>query len=396
MRLKTLEGMDVSGKRVLLRVDFNVPMEGGRVTDDTRIRAHLETLRILRERGAIIGLVSHFGRPKGKVVPELSLEPVREAVKILTGWEIGFCEECAGEIASKRISEMRAGDICLFENIRFIPEEETNDVSFAEKLAAPYDLFVMDAFSAAHRAHASTEGVTRFLPSCAGKLMEKEISVLSEVREKPGKPMVMILGGAKVSDKIKFIQNMLDKTDVMLIGGAMAFPFLKAQGKQVGKSLCEEGTDHIASDILKTAISAGIKLILPVDLVVSDSPENKTNARTIKVDDMEDGFMGLDIGSETVDIFSLEIGKANTVLWNGPLGFFERAPFGEGTKRTGDAVCRRTVKGAVTVLGGGDTAAAANLLGFSDGVFHISTGGGATLEFFEGKELPGIAPLYEQ
>lgn len=396
MNLKTLEGFDVSGKKVLVRVDFNVPMEGDRVTDDTRIKAHLETLMMLRERKACIALAAHLGRPKGRVVPGLSLRPVCEAAKVLTGWEIGFCKESTGEIAYRQVSELAPGDICILENVRFHPEEEANNPAFAERMAAPFDAFVMDAFSAAHRAHASTEGVTRFLPSCAGKLMEREVSVLSGVRENPGKPMVMILGGAKVSDKIQFIRNMLGKTDIILIGGAMAFPFLIAQGKEVGRSFCEEGTEIIASEILETAITAGIKLVLPVDLVVSDSPENTRGARTAKVDEMEKELMGLDIGPETSEIFSSEIEKANTVLWNGPLGLFERPPFGEGTRKTGHSVCRRTDQGAVTVLGGGDTAAAANLLGFYKGVYHVSTGGGATLEFFEGKELPGITPLFDR
>ena len=253
MRLKTIEDCSFRGKNVLVRVDLNVPMEGGKVTDDTRIRAHLDTLGILRQGGARVALASHLGRPKGKVAADLSLFPVSQALGALLGCEVPFCEDCVGEKVSARVGSMGDGDVCLLENLRFYPGEEANDPAFAGELAEPFDLFVMDAFSAAHRAHASTVGVTRFLPSCAGKLMEKEVSVLSRVMECPKKPMVIILGGAKVSDKIGFIRSMLEKGDIMLIGGAMAFPFLKAMGKSIGGSFCEEGTEAVAAEILEAA-----------------------------------------------------------------------------------------------------------------------------------------------
>jgi phosphoglycerate kinase len=393
MELRTIEGNKLKGKKVLARVDFNVPMDEGRVADDTRLRAHMETLELLRRSGARIALVSHLGRPRGKVSAGLSLLPVARSLEELTGWRIGFCEECVGDKVSATIGSMGEGQICLLENVRFHPEEEANDPVFARKLGEPFDVFVMDAFSAAHRSHASTEGVTRFLPSLAGKLMEKEVKVLSAVMENPKRPMVLILGGAKVSDKIGFIRNMLEKANVMLIGGAMAFPFLKASGMDVGKSFCEEGTETVASEIIETARMTGVRILLPLDLVGSTSLENDPKQIVVRSDAIPEDMMGLDIGPETAEMFSAEVLKAETILWNGPLGLFERDPFGEGTKRVGLSVVERTSAGAVSVLGGGDTAAAANLLGFSKGIYHISTGGGATLEFFEGKELPGITPL---
>ena len=374
-------------------MDFNVPMDEGRVADDTRIRAHLKTLELLRRSGARIALVSHLGRPGGKVSPGLSLFPVARSLEDLTGWRIFFCEECVGDKISATIGSMGEGQICLLENVRFHPEEEANDPVFARKLGKPFDVFVMDAFSAAHRGHASTEGVTRFLPSFAGKLMEKEVSVLSAVKENPKRPMVLILGGAKVSDKIGFIRNMLEKADVMLIGGAMAFPFLKASGVNVGKSFCEKGTETVALEIMKTANMTGVRILLPLDLVASTSLENDPKKMLVRSDAIPEDMMGLDIGPETAGLFSAEVLKGETILWNGPLGLFEREPFGEGTQMVGLSVVERTSEGALSVLGGGDTAAAANLLGFAKGIYHISTGGGATLEFFEGKGLPGITPL---
>ncbi len=393
MELRTIESNKLKGKKVLVRVDFNVPMDEGRVADDTRIRAHLKTLELLRRSGARIALVSHLGRPGGKVSPGLSLFPVARSLEDLTGWRIFFCEDCVGDKISATIGSMGEGQICLLENVRFHPEEEANDPVFARKLGKPFDVFVMDAFSAAHRGHASTEGVTRFLPSFAGKLMEKEVSVLSAVKENPKRPMVLILGGAKVSDKIGFIRNMLEKADVMLIGGAMAFPFLKASGVNVGKSFCEKGTETVALEIMKTANMTGVRILLPLDLVASTSLENDPKKMLVRSDAIPEDMMGLDIGPETAGLFSAEVLKGETILWNGPLGLFEREPFGEGTQMVGLSVVERTSEGALSVLGGGDTAAAANLLGFAKGIYHISTGGGATLEFFEGKGLPGITPL---
>ena len=393
MRLKTIEGQSLGGKNVLVRVDFNVPMGEGEITDDTRIRAHLDTLNLLRRGGAKIALASHRGRPKGKVSPDLSLFPVLRFLRQLAYSEASFCEDCVGEKVSAKVNSMNEGDICLLENLRFHPGEEANDQVFAENLAKPFDLFVMDAFSAAHRAHASTVGVTRFLPSFAGILMEKEVSVLSAVMESPKRPLVIILGGSKVSDKIGFIRSMLEKADAMLIGGAMAFPFLKASGKAIGSSFCEEGTEAVAAEIIKTAGMIGVKIVLPVDLVVAGRNWDGGKAEVIKADSVPENSTGLDIGPETVALFAAEIQRAGTILWNGPLGLFERKPYGEGTKRVGISVAKKSADGSISVLGGGDTAAAANLLGFAQGIYHISTGGGATLEFFEKKGLPGITPL---
>ena len=393
MRLKTIEDCSFRGKNVLVRVDLNVPMEGGKVTDDTRIRAHLDTLGILRQGGARVALASHLGRPKGKVAADLSLFPVSQALGALLGCEVPLPRPSPPRSPRKRVGSMGDGDVCLLENLRFYPGEEANDPAFAGELAEPFDLFVMDAFSAAHRAHASTVGVTRFLPSCAGKLMEKEVSVLSRVMECPKKPMVIILGGAKVSDKIGFIRSMLEKGDIMLIGGAMAFPFLKAMGKSIGGSFCEEGTEAVAAEILETAKKTCIKIILPVDLLAPREKGDDSEIEVVRADSIPKDSKGFDIGPETVALFNEEIQKAGTILWNGPLGLFERKPFGEGTQLVGLSVADRTAEGAVSVLGGGDTAAAANMLGFAQGISHISTGGGATLEFFEKKGLPGITPL---
>ncbi|HON33839.1 MAG: phosphoglycerate kinase [Thermovirgaceae bacterium] len=393
MRLKTIEGCSFRGKNVLVRVDFNVPMKSGKVTDDTRIKAHLDTLGILRRGGARVALASHLGRPKGKVATDLSLFPVSQALGGLLGCEVPFCGDCVGERVSAKVGAMSDGGVCLLENLRFYPGEEADDPAFAEELADPFDLFVMDAFSAAHRAHASTVGVTRFLPSCAGKLMEREVAVLSRIMEEPKKPMVIILGGAKVSDKIGFIKSMLEKGDVMLVGGAMAFPFLKASGKSIGGSFCEEGTEAIAAEILETAKKTCTKIVLPVDFLTPGGKGDGGGTEVVRSDSIPEGSKGLDIGPETVALFFDEIQKAGTILWNGPLGLFERKPFGEGTRLVGLSVADKTAEGAVSVLGGGDTAAAANMLGFAQGISHISTGGGATLEFFEKKGLPGITPL---
>lgn len=395
MKLRTLDGLSLKGRKVLVRVDFNVPMKNREVKDVTRIKAHLETISLLKEAGAAITLVSHLGRPKGKHVDDLSLKPVAEVLRNMTGWEVDFIGECTGSKVSDHVSSMNAGQILLLENIRFCPEEETNEDSFSKTLAEPFDLFVMDAFSASHRAHASTEGVTRYLRSFAGKVMEREVGILGSIIESPKEPLVLIMGGAKVSDKINFFRFMIEKANIFLVGGAMAFPFLKASGYEVGSSFCEEGTEEIACNILKYVRMAGKKILLPSDVVVSDSISNASGSRVVKLGNIPEDLMGLDIGPETTANFISALKGAETILWNGPMGVFETDPFGEGTRHIGEAVCRRTEQGALTVIGGGDTAAAANVLGFSGGVSHVSTGGGATLEFFEGTVLPGIKPLLE-
>jgi phosphoglycerate kinase len=395
MALKNITSVRLAGKKVLLRVDFNVPLEESRITDDTRVRAHLETIRFLMERGAKTALLSHLGRPKGKIVPELSLRPLCGKLKELLGAEIPFLEDCVSEELPGRLDAMEEGGLILLENTRFYPQEEANDPAFSKKLASPFDLFVMDAFSAAHRAHASTRGVTDYLPSYAGFLIEKEVRILETLRDKPEKPLVLVLGGAKVEDKIGLIENMAEKASVILIGGAMAFPFMKAKGLPVGRSKCDEKNTEKAHYILQKTADKNVELILPVDFIVSDAAEHEADAMVAVRESFPEDMMGLDIGPATREVFTRHIGSARSILWNGPMGMFERTAFSGGTKAVGEAIANQTKKGALTVLGGGDTAAAAYSMGFADAVTHVSTGGGASLEFFEGKTLPGLEPLFE-
>ncbi len=395
MALKDIRSARLGGRKVLLRVDFNVPLEGNRITDDTRVRAHLETIRFLREKGAKTALLSHLGRPKGKTVPELSLKPLCGKLKELLGTEVSFIGDCVSEELPGRLDTMEEGGLILLENTRFYPQEELNDPAFAKRLAAPFDLFVMDAFSAAHRAHASTRGVADYLPSWAGFLVEKEVRMLETMRDKPGKPLVIVLGGAKVTDKIGLVENMAEKAAVLLVGGAMAFPFMKAKGLPVGRSKCDEQNTEKARCILQKTAEKNVDLVLPVDFVVSDAPEHETDATVVRAESFPEQMMGLDIGPATREVFALHIESARSVLWNGPMGMFERPAFSEGTKAVAEAISKQTKRGAMTVLGGGDTAAAAFSLGFADAVTHVSTGGGASLEFFEGKALPGLEPLFE-
>ena len=383
MRLKTFSPSDVAGKKVLVRVDFNVPLAGGRVSDDTRIKAHLPTLTALREAGAKIALVSHLGRPKGTVNLKYTLEPVGEELAKLTGWPVRFVSDCIGEKVDEAVADWKDGEVLLLENVRFHPEEEKNDMEFAKKLVKNFDVFVMDAFSAAHRAHASTRAAAELIPSFSGKLIDREITMLSAARDEPKKPFVLILGGAKVSDKIAVVENMLKKADTILIGGGMAFTFLKAQGLEIGKSLCETEKLDFAAKMLEEAKALGVKILLPVDAIVA--PEFKADA--IPQDEM-----GLDIGPETAKLFAKEILAAKTVLWNGPMGVFEMPAFAKGTEAVAKALADATANGALTVVGGGDSAAAIALFKMEDKVSHVSTGGGASLEFFEGKSLPGIEP----
>lgn len=392
MRLKTFSPSDVAGKKVLVRVDFNVPLADGKVSDDTRIKAHLPTLTALRESGAKVALISHLGRPKGTVNLKYTLEPVGEELSKLTGWPVRFVRDCVGEKVDEAVSEWKDGEVLLLENVRFHPEEEKNDMDFAKRLTKDFDVFVMDAFSASHRAHASTRAAAEILPSFSGKLIDREITMLSAARDNPKKPFVLILGGAKVSDKIAVVENMLKKADTILIGGGMAFTFLKAQGKEIGKSLCEEEKLDFAAKMLKDAEALGVKILLPVDAVVA--PEFKADSpfKVVPADAIPSSEMGLDIGPETAAMFSKEITAANTVLWNGPMGVFEMLAFSKGTEAVAKALADATEKGALTVVGGGDSAAAIALFGMEDKVSHVSTGGGASLEFFEGKSLPGIEP----
>jgi phosphoglycerate kinase len=386
---KTLRDLEVQGKRVLVRVDFNVPMQDGQITDDRRIRESLPTIQYLLERGAKVILMSHLGRPKGKPDPQYSLRPVAERLSELLGRPVRFLEDCVGEAVEQAVQAMAPGEVVLLENLRFHPEEEANDDGFARALARLGDLYVNDAFGSAHRAHASTEGIAHYLPAVAGFLMEKELRYLGSVLTQPERPFVAILGGAKVHDKIGVIQNLLPKVDRLLIGGGMAFTFLKAQGYEIGRSLLDSDSLEFARRVLQ---EAGQKIVLPVDVVVAPSPEAETQAQVVPVDQIPPDQMGLDIGPQTVARFREIVRSARTIVWNGPLGLFERAAFAEGTRGVLQAVAE---SGATSILGGGDTAAAAEQLGFADRITHISTGGGAALEFLEGRTLPGVAVLMD-
>ena len=392
MRLKTFSPSDVAGKKVLVRVDFNVPLADGRVSDDTRIKAHLPTLTALRDAGAKIALVSHLGRPKGTVNLKYTLEPVGEELAKLTGWPVRFVSDCIGEKVDEAVADWKDGEVLLLENVRFHPEEEKNDMEFAKKLVKNFDVFVMDAFSAAHRAHASTRAAAELIPSFSGKLIDREITMLSAARDEPKKPFVLILGGAKVSDKIAVVENMLKKADTILIGGGMAFTFLKAQGLEIGKSLCETEKLDFAAKMLEEAKALGVKILLPVDAIVAPEFKADAPAKAVKADAIPQDEMGLDIGPETAELFAKEILAAKTVLWNGPMGVFEMPAFAKGTEAVAKALAVATANGALTVVGGGDSAAAIALFKMEDKVSHVSTGGGASLEFFEGKSLPGIEP----
>ncbi len=391
MRLKTFLPGDVTGKKVLVRVDFNVPLEDGKVADPTRICAHLPTLRALKAAGAKVALISHLGRPKGTADMKYSLKPVGEELANITGWDVRFVPECVGPDVEKATSGW-GNEVLLLENVRFHPEEEKNGMDFAKKLAENFDLFVMDAFSAAHRAHSSTRAVAEVLPSFAGLLIVKETEMLGTVRDDPKKPFVLILGGAKVSDKIAVVENMLKKVDTILIGGGMAFTFFKAKGLEIGKSLCEEDKVEFASKMLDEAEKLGVKILLPLDVIAADEFIADSPWTLVAPEEITAGKMGLDIGPETAAAFADVILSSKTVLWNGPMGVFEMPAFSKGTEAVAKALVKATETGSFTVVGGGDSAAAIARFGLEDKVSHVSTGGGASLEFFEGKILPGIEP----
>ncbi len=392
MGLRTICDVDVQGKRVLVRVDFNVPIENGKVLDDWRLRATLPTIRYLTERGAKVILLSHLGRPKGKRDEQFSLRPVAQRLSELLGQPVQFADDCVGEVAEQAVAQLQAGEVLLLENLRFHAGEEANDETFAQRLARLGDVFVNDAFGAAHRAHASVHAITKFLPSYAGLLMEREVTHLSRLLEAPEKPFVAVLGGAKVSDKIGVIHNLLTKVDALLIGGAMAFTFLKAQGYETGKSLVEADKLDLANALLGEAKEKGVELVLPVDVVVAESDAEDAAAQVVPATAIPADKAGYDIGLETANLFAERIRTAKTVFWNGPMGRFERTPFKAGTKAIAEALAQCS---GTTVVGGGETAAAAFEFGIADKVTHVSTGGGAALELLEGRELPGIAVLKE-
>ena len=391
MNKKTIDDIDVAGKRVLVRVDFNVPLEDGAVSDDTRIRAALPTILCLLGQGAEPILCSHLGRPKGKPDAKYSLKPVAERLAQLLGRPVEMAPDCVGPVVEEMAGKIPRGGILLLENLRFHAQEEANDAGFAQALASLADIYVNDAFGSAHRAHASTAGVTKYLPAVAGLLMEKELTFLGQALAAPARPFVAVLGGAKVSDKIGVIHNLLGKVERLLIGGGMANTFLKAQDKAVGESLVENDKLGEAKALLR---EGGAKLILPVDVVVADRLDAQAEKRTVEVDVVPEGWRILDIGPRTAKLFTQYLRDARTVLWNGPMGVFELEPFAAGTFAIARALAE--LSGATTIIGGGDSASAVERAGVADRMTHISTGGGASLEFLEGKQLPGVALLQDR
>ena len=388
---KTIDDINVSGLRVLCRCDFNVPLDNGVITDDTRIVSSLPTIKKLIADGGKVILCSHLGKPKGSVVPELSLAPVAKRLSELLGTEVKFADDdnVVGENAKRIVSELKDGEVCLLQNVRFRPEETKNDDTFSKELASLCDVFVNDAFGTAHRAHCSTAGVCQFVKhSAVGYLMEQELNYLGSVVNNPKRPLVSILGGAKVSSKISVISNLLEKVDKLIIGGGMMFTFIKAMGGNVGKSIVEEEYIDYAKDMIYKAGALGVQLFFPVDVVVTKEFSNDAEYRVVKATEIADDEMGMDIGPKTQELFANALEGAGTVIWNGPMGVFEFSNFAKGTIAVAEAM--GNLKDAVTVVGGGDSAAAVNQLGYADKFSHISTGGGASLEFLEGKELPGV------
>jgi phosphoglycerate kinase len=394
----TIKDLDLRGKRVFLRVDFNVPLKDGVVADYTRIRETLPTLRLAMERGGRLVLASHLGRPKGARNEKYSLKPAAKKLEELLGKRIEFSDDCVGAEAEAKSKALKDGDVLLLENVRFHPEEEKNDQGFSKQLAALCDgLFVCDAFGSAHRAHASVVGITHFVKqSAAGLLMEKELAYLGKAISNPERPFVAILGGAKVSDKIEVVENLMKIADVLLVGGGMAYTFLKAQGRHIGKSLVENEKLDLAKKILDDARARNFKFLLPVDTVIAPEFKPDAPAAVVDVGAIPDDQMGLDIGPRTMALYGTEIAKAKTIVWNGPMGVFEMPAFAKGTLAIAKAVASATDGGATSIVGGGDSVAAVHQSGVSDKISHISTGGGASLEFLGGRKLPGVEALSEK
>ena len=392
---KTVRDVELAGRRVICRCDFNVPMKEGKITDDTRIRAALETIVYLLMQDAAVILMSHLGRPKGKADPAYTLKPVAERLSELLDRDVVFVssDEVVDDAVRRKAAALQSGEVMLLENVRFRAEEEANDPAFSRQLAQLADLFVNDAFGTAHRAHASTAGIADYLPAVSGFLIEKELRFLGDAVEEPKRPFVAILGGSKVSDKIGVIENLIQKADTILIGGGMAYTFLRAAGYAIGKSLCEEDKLELAARLLQEAKDAGIEFLLPLDSKCGDRFAADCEVCFADSDAMPKDAMGLDIGPKTIKAYAQAIAKAATVVWNGPMGVFEFAPFEDGTRAVAEAMAK---SGAVTVVGGGDSAAAVQQFGFADAMTHISTGGGASLEFLEGRVLPGVACLQKK
>jgi phosphoglycerate kinase len=394
MNKKTLKDVDVKGKRVFCRVDFNVPMQDGKITDETRIRAALPTIQHLIEQGAKVILASHFGRPKGKVVEEMRLAPVGARLGELLGKNVQTASEAYGDAVKSQIDSMNEGDVVLLENVRFYPGEEKNDPELAKEFAALADIYVNDAFGAAHRAHASTEGIAHHLPAVAGFLMEKELEVLGKAMSNPERPFTAIIGGAKVKDKIGVIENLLDKVDHLIIGGGLAYTFVKAQGHEVGKSLLEEDKIDLAKSFIEKAKEKGVSFHMPVDAVIADGFSPDANTQVVDIDKIPSDWEALDIGPKTAETYRDVIKGSKLVIWNGPMGVFEFDKFAGGTKAVAEALAES--EGTYSVIGGGDSAAAVEKFNLADKMSHISTGGGASLEFIEGKQLPGVVALNDK
>ncbi|MBY0090473.1 phosphoglycerate kinase [Priestia megaterium] len=394
MNKKTLKDIDVKGKRVFCRVDFNVPMKDGKVTDETRIRAAIPTIQYLVEQGAKVILASHLGRPKGEVVEELRLNAVAERLQALLGKDVAKADEAFGEEVKKTIDGMSEGDVLVLENVRFYPGEEKNDPELAKAFAELADVYVNDAFGAAHRAHASTEGIAQHIPAVAGFLMEKELDVLSKALSNPERPFTAIVGGAKVKDKIGVIDHLLDKVDNLIIGGGLSYTFIKALGHEVGKSLLEEDKIELAKSFMEKAKKNGVNFYMPVDVVVADDFSNDANIQVVSIEDIPSDWEGLDAGPKTREIYADVIKNSKLVIWNGPMGVFELDAFANGTKAVAEALAEATE--TYSVIGGGDSAAAVEKFNLADKMSHISTGGGASLEFMEGKELPGVVALNDK
>ncbi|MBK5499508.1 phosphoglycerate kinase [Peribacillus sp. TH14] len=394
MNKKSIRDIELKGKRVFCRVDFNVPMQDGKISDDTRIKAALPTISYLTEQGAKVILASHLGRPKGQVVEELRLAPVAERLSELSGKDVQKAEEAYGESVQSIIDNMGNGEILLLENVRFYPGEEKNDSELAKSFAALADVYVNDAFGAAHRAHASTEGIAHHLPAVAGLLMEKELAVLGKALSNPERPFTAIIGGAKVKDKIGVIENLLENVDHLIIGGGLGYTFIKAQGHEIGNSLLEEDKIELAKSFIESAKEKGVQLHLPIDAVVAAEFSPDAQAQNVDIDAIPNDKMALDIGPKTSELFADVIKGSKLVIWNGPMGVFEFDKFANGTRTVAEALAE--AKDTYSIVGGGDSAAAAEKFGLAEKMSHISTGGGASLEFMEGKELPGVVALNDK